>query len=42
MVNGVKWGKYRIPRHVPDNNDEEKLLMWLTEQKETAQRFNVG
>jgi peptidoglycan/xylan/chitin deacetylase (PgdA/CDA1 family) len=42
MVTGMKWSQYRIPRYAPEDNDENKLRLWLNEQKDIAQRFNAG
>lgn len=39
MVTGEKWSQYRIPRHQPEDNDENKLRLWLNEQKDIALGF---
>lgn len=33
MVEGMKWGQFRIPRHVPEDDDPVKLGRWLEEQR---------
>lgn len=42
MVCGEKWGQYRIPRYASEDNDENKLRLWLNKQKDIAQSFNAG
>lgn len=41
MVKGDEWSQYRIRRHELEDNDENKLRLWLNEQRDSTQRFNA-